>query len=94
MYGENATRDHAEALGNCVHAHTHRPGIAKGRRSDNPTGYCAGTLASIPAMEYAKTNRSTLSWAGGMVWGEYCDDASQLYLHEQPQGVTEWRLPL
>jgi Calcineurin-like phosphoesterase len=93
MYGENAVRDHAESLGNCVHAHTHRPGVAKGRRSDNPTGYCVGTLASIPAMEYAKNNRSTLSWSGGMVWGEFCEDQSQLWLHEQPAGATEWRLP-
>lgn len=94
MYGENATRDHAEAFGNCVHAHTHRAGVSKGRRSDNPTGFSVGTLTKQGAMEYANTRRATLSWSQGFVWGEYCDDLCVLWLHEQPSTSTEWRLPV
>ncbi len=94
MFSENATRDHAEAFGNVVHAHTHRASVAKGRRLDNPTGYCVGTLADIPCMDYAANRRSTLSWSSGLVWGEYCDTEAVLWLHEQPRGLTEWRLPV
>lgn len=94
MYGENACRDHAEAHGNIIFAHTHRAGMAKGRRDDSPTGYCVGTLSNIPNMDYASARRSTLSWAGGFVWGEYCEERAVFWLHEQPQNQTEWRLPL
>jgi len=93
FFNENATRDHAEAFGNCVHAHTHRAGVAKGRRCDNPTGYGVGTLTDIPCMDYANSRRATMSWSSGFVWGEYTDDQSVLWLHEQPQSVKEWRLP-
>lgn len=94
MYGESATRDHAEAHGNVVHAHTHRAGVAKGRRDDNPTGFSVGTLTRMGAMEYANTRKSTLAWSQGFVWGEYCDDLCVLWLHEQPSTSTEWRLPV
>ena len=92
MYGENATRDHAEAYGNVVHAHTHRPAQAKGRRSDNPTGFCVGSLVEPRDMDYAKTRRATLAWGRGFVWGEYTDTTSILWLHELPENVP-WRLP-
>ena len=92
MCGENATRDHAEAFGNVVHAHTHRTGMAKARRSDNATGWCVGTLTRPSMMDYAKTRRATLAWSRGFVWGEFCDAQSVLWLHEQPDGVA-WRLP-
>jgi hypothetical protein len=94
LFSENACRDHAEAHGNVIHAHTHRAGVQKGRRDDCPTGYCVGTLSNVPAMEYASVRRSTLSWSGGLVWGEYCDDRLVCWLHEQPQGQVEWRLPI
>jgi hypothetical protein len=94
MYGENACRDHAEAHGNIIFAHTHRAGMAKGRRDDNPTGYCVGTLSNIPNMDYAAARRSTLSWAGGFVWGEYTDDQAVCWVHEQPQTQSVWRLPI
>ena len=98
FYSENATRDHAEALGNVVHAHTHRAAVAKGRRSDSPTGYCVGTLANMPAMEYAKARRATLSWSQGFVWGFYNESKtggrSVLWLHEQPANQAEWVLPV
>lgn len=94
MYSESATRDHAEAFGNCVHAHTHRPCVATARRSDQAKGYGVGTLSSIPLMDYAGTRRQTLAWAAGFVWGEYCDNEAVLWLHEQPRGEQEWRLPV
>lgn len=93
IYGEQATKEYAESYGNCVHAHTHRACVAKGRRIDNPTAYGVGTLSNVPCMDYANTRRSTLSWSGGFVWGEYCEQQSVLWLHEQPRG-TPWRLPL
>jgi hypothetical protein len=93
VYNENACRDMAEMYGNVVFAHTHRAGVAKGRRSDNPTGYCVGTLTSVPNMDYASTRRATLSWSAGFVWGEYTDTQSVLWLHEQPTSVPVWRLP-
>ena len=94
IYNENACRDHAEAFGNVIHAHTHRAGMAKGRRCDNPSGYSVGTLASIPNMDYAMSRRSTLSWSSGFVWGEYCDDKAVVWLHEQAQENPVWRLPV
>lgn len=94
MYGENYLRDSAETFGNCVVAHAHRAGMAKGRRSDNATAYGVGTLADIPAMDYAGQRRSTLAWSHGFVWGEVFGDRAQLYLCEWPQGTTDFRLPL
>jgi hypothetical protein len=100
MFSEQAVRDHAEAFGNCVFAHTHRIGVSKGRRSDNPTGVCVGTLTTIPAMRYAKTNRSRLAWAQGFAFFEYCDKETHVWLVEGPksddcgQRSGTWRLPV
>lgn len=94
MYGENAIRDHAEAYGNVLHAHTHRPGIATGRRIDHPIGICVGTLTARKNMEYAKARRATLSWGQGFIWGEYTDNFAQFNLTLGPseQG-GKWILP-
>jgi predicted phosphodiesterase len=73
-YNENAARDHAEMHGNVFHAHTHRPAIATGRRSDHPTGICVGTLTRRREMDYAKTRRSTLAWGQAILLFHYCDD--------------------
>jgi hypothetical protein len=94
LYGENYLRDSAETWGNCVVAHAHRAGMAKGRRSDNPTAFGTGTLADIPSMGYASGRRATLAWSHGVVWGEVCGDKAALHVHEWPAGETEWRLPL
>jgi len=94
MFGENATRDHADVHGNIIHAHTHRPAMAQGRRDESATGYCVGTLSNIPAMEYASTRRSTHAWAQGFVWGEYTEKQSVFWLHVQPKGQKEWVLPI
>lgn len=95
MYGENAIRDHAEAHGNVIHAHTHRPGIATGRRDDHPIGICVGTLTARRGMEYAKSRRATLSWGQGFAWGEYCDNFAtfNLCLGPQEQNGNRWILP-
>lgn len=93
LYGESFLRDTAETWGNTVVAHAHRAGMAKGRRSDNPTCYCVGTLADIPCMEYALGRRATLAWSHAFVWGEYTDEHCQLWIHEWPRGETQWDLP-
>jgi len=95
VFGENATRDHAESFapvgGKVVHAHSHRAGMAPARRGDGALGFNVGTLTARGALEYAKTRRATLSWSQGFVWGEYTDTTSQLFLCLK-QGT--WRLPL
>ena len=93
MYSENAVRDHAETFGSVVFAHTHRAGMAVGRRSDSPTGFCVGTLTNRDNMDYAKSRRSTLGWSQGFVWGYFNDKQSQLWLHEQPRSAKAWQLP-
>ncbi len=94
-YGENAIRDTAEHFGKCVFAHLHTPGIARARRSDHAAGYCVGTLANIPAMDYACTRRATARWAHGFVFGEYNDTECHVNLSEgEPNKAGSWRLPL
>lgn len=92
FFSENASRDHAEAFGNCIHAHTHRAAIAKGRRSDNPTAFCVGTLTRSSDASFAQTRKSTLAWSQGFVFGEFCDTHCQLWLHEN-QVEGNWKLP-
>jgi len=96
VYTENAARDHAEMHGRCVFAHTHTTMLQKGRRDDNPTGICVGTLAGIANMDYAKTRRKTLSWSQGFAWGECTENDTQLWLHENGQNRERlpWRLPI
>ena len=96
IFNENACRDHAEAEGNIIFAHTHRAGMAKGRRSDNPTGISVGTLSTIANHDYASARRATHAWSGGLCYGEYCDGERARtvpVIYEQPQTETEWRLP-
>ena len=94
LFGENYLRDSAETWGNCVVAHAHRAGVAKARRADNATAYGVGTLANIPAMDYASGRRSTLAWSHAVCFGEVCEDDAQLCLWEWPQGTTDFRLPI
>ncbi len=95
MYGENALRDHAEHFGKCVIAHKHTAGVVGGRRSDNPSCYCVGTLANVPMMEYAGTRRATATWSHGFVYGEYSDKECHICLSQAPQcQAGSWHLPL
>ena len=95
MFNEQALRDHTEAYGNIVMAHTHKAGIVYGRRSDHPTGFCVGTLANIPGMAYAKTRRATMSWSHGFVFGETNGKTTHLQLCSAPQNQEGgWRLPI
>lgn len=95
MYGENATRDHAEAFaprnGALIHAHNHKAAQAPGRRGDAPIGFGVGTLTRRGALEYAKTRRATLAWSQGFVWGYVSENSSQLYLCQKQS--SEWKLP-
>lgn len=93
LFGENFLRDSAETFGKCVVAHAHRAGQATGRTNGNPLAFCVGTLADIPAMDYAGKRRSTLAWSHGIVFGEYTADSAQLYLHQWPQNEQNWHLP-
>lgn len=94
LYGEQYLRDTAEAWGNCVVAHAHRPGVAPARRSDHAKAYGVGCLCDVERMEYADRRRSTLAWGYGMVFGEICQNQAQLSLWEWPQDATEFRLPI
>lgn len=94
VYGENASRDMAEMWGNVIHGHTHRAAIGYGRRVDNPVGICTGHLLDVAKATYSKNRRSSLSWSQGFCYGEYSDHRTVAWLHSQPQGEIEWRLPL
>ena len=96
MYGENATRDHAEAFGNVVHAHTHRPAMATGRRDDHPIAFCVGSLTRRREMTYAANRRATLGWGLAFVYGHYTDTQASLNLCLGPreqQPDQPWLLP-
>jgi len=94
IFSENCARDMAEVWGNCIFAHAHRAGMAKGRRVDNPTGICVGHLMQPTLAHYAKARKSTYAWSQGFAWGEYSDTRTVAWLHEQPQNQAEWILPL
>ena len=93
LFNENACRDHAEAHGNVIFAHTHRAGIARARRDDDAQGICTGTLAEIQCLEYSHTKRSTLSWSQGFVFGEYSDSLMVPVLFQQPKGCLLYTSP-
>jgi hypothetical protein len=95
MFGQQCARDHADAHGNVCFAHAHTPASQQGRRDDNPTGICVGTLTRIGNMDYAKTRRQTHAWGGGMVYGEgYGNKMGWIQLINNGQKKGEWRLPL
>lgn len=97
MFNEMAIRDHAETFGKCVIAHLHTPGEAWGRRGDQPTAWCVGTLGDPDKFDYAQARRATLRWAHGFVWGEFNDDFCVVRLERQVcghGGHEHWRLPL
>ena len=94
LFAENYLRDTAETWGNSVVAHAHRAGIAKGRRSDNPTCYGVGTACDIEKMSYAKGRRATLAWSHGLVFGHVFGDKASLCLAEWQQGETDFKMPL
>lgn len=93
IYTEHAARDHAELHGNVIHAHCHRAMMATGRRSDAPVGVSVGCLMDPAKASYAKNRKSTYAWSQGFAWGEYTDARTVVWLHVQPQGLAEWRLP-
>lgn len=95
FFNEMAMRDHAEHFGKCIIAHLHVAGMMNGRRSDNPTCHCVGTLASVERMDYANTRRATARWSHGFAYGEYNDRECHTWLSSAPQGQAgAWRLPL
>lgn len=82
MYNESAVRDHIEMRRgkNVIIAHLHRPQYVPGRVVGAPQGICVGLGADPRKMGYARRRRATLTWAHGIAYGEYCDDASTMNL--------------
>lgn len=99
IYNENACRDMAEmyckgGVSVVIFGHTHAPGMAMGRRDDNPIGINVGTLTRRACMDYANSRRKTLSWGQAIVYGEYCDDllVPTLYVHPLELVGQPWRV--
>ncbi len=91
LYNMQAARDTAEALSsNCVFVHTHKVAMERARTQRPFTGYNAGCAVKLD-VDYAKNNRSTLSWAHGFAWGEYTDGQCIVRLE---QLSPHYRLPL
>ncbi len=91
LYNMQAARDTAEALSsNCVFVHTHKVAVERARTQKPFTGYNAGCSVRLD-VEYAKNNRSTLSWCHGFAWGEYTDNYCIVRLE---QLSPHYRLPL
>lgn len=93
LFGAYYLRDTARALGNCVIAHAHRPGMATAERDDSARAYSPGCLRTVESAGYARARASTLAWGHGVVWGEYNDKFAQLWLHQpSPAESTGWRV--
>lgn len=91
LYNMQAARDTSEALSsNCVFVHTHKVAVERARTQKPFTGYNAGCSVRLD-VEYAKNNRSTLSWCHGFAWGEYTDNSCIVRLE---QLSPHYRLPL
>lgn len=101
IFNESACRDMAEMYAKdgvrvVISAHTHAPGMAMGRRDDNPVGINVGTLTRRACMDYANSRRKTFSWGQAICFGEYCDDLLIPTLYIQPLALIEanqpWRI--
>lgn len=95
FHGENATRDYAEKYGNVVHAHTHRPAVATGRRGESAIALCPGALMMPSQAEYAISRAATLAWSCGIITGEFTSGRkakSYLSLSVMPRGAESWRI--
>jgi len=99
IYNENACRDMAEMYAKdgvsvVIFGHTHAPGIAMGRRDDNPIGINVGTLTRRACMDYANTRRKTFSWGQAICYGEYSDNlvVPTLYVHPLELTGQPWRI--
>jgi len=99
IFNENACRDMAEmyckdGVSMVIFGHTHAPGIAMGRRDDNPIGINVGTLTRRACMDYANARRKTFSWGQAICYGEYSDTVCMpnLYIHPASVGSEPWRI--
>lgn len=90
--GVGALKQHVNAFGNVVIAHTHAAHMECGTRDDGAVGYSVGTLADIERLEYANTRFNTLRWSAGFVWGEYNENHACLWLNRKPKSGP-WRMP-
>lgn len=81
-FSENAVRDHAERVGNCIIAHLHRQEVNRGRRSDSPTCVSVGYLGDRPKFKYADLHPSRYRWQVGWCYGEFTDNHVEWQLHK------------
>lgn len=93
MYNLNSIADHARKIGRCVIAHLHRTGSESADAMGNRRAWCVGYLGEHSKFGYAVRRPSYFRWNHGLVYGEYSDDQTVIWLAEAPR-TGEWRLPL
>lgn len=81
FYNMHAVKKHADRMGNSIFAHLHRQEIARGDRSDRPTGVCIGYLGQRDKFTYADLWESRFRWDTGWCFGEYTDSDCNWQLH-------------
>lgn len=93
-HAKNATEIHAKYCGGrVVHAHTHRAGMYTPEGLDDMTSFSAGMLADANLLTYAHERLATGAWRHGMVFGEFCETESVLWLVSSEPG-KELRFPM
>ncbi len=86
-YAKNAIEVHSNFVGGrVVHAHTHRTGMHSPNGLVDRSSFSVGLLADSSLMTYAHERLATGSWAHGLVFGEFCDEESVLWLVSAEQG--------
>jgi hypothetical protein len=93
MYTANAIQEHARKFGRCIFAHLHRTGSESADVLGGPRAWCGGYLGDRTKFTYAHRRPAFFRWNNGLIWGEYTDTSSVIWLAEAPR-EGEWRLPL
>jgi len=86
-FARNAIQIHSNFVGGrVVFAHTHRNGQWSPDGLADRSSFNVGTLADPDKMPYAHERLATGSWGPGVVFGEYTDEESVLWLASSDQG--------
>jgi hypothetical protein len=92
--GANAVINTTKDMGGpVVMAHLHRTEQVAVPTFQGNSSFCVGTQMDIDLAEYAKRWPSILGWKHGMLFGEYTEDRSQLWLVSSEPGEIP-RFPL
>lgn len=92
-HAKNATEIHSKyCQGRTVHAHTHRTGMFVPDGLYDATSFSVGFLANPELMGYAHERMATGSWKHGLLFGEYTESESVLWLVSCEPG-SQWRFP-